>query len=119
MSEYGRTVRDTIEHHPSKGSKHYYVPWIHNYMLGVQEGLSEIVRTVCSGGRICVVVQDSYYKAFHIDTQRIVTEILEGFGKTPVTRQDFSAQTAFSRMNPKATRYLRTRQNVESLLVFE
>lgn len=119
VSEYGRTVRDAIEDHPSKGSKHYYVPWIHNYMLGLQEGLSEAVRTVAPGGRICVVVQDSYYKALHVDTQRIVTETLESLSRARVARKDFSVPTVFSRLNPRASRHLEGRNNVESLLVFE
>ena len=119
LSEYGRTVREAIEHHPSKGSKHYYVPWIHNYMLGVQQGLSETVRTVRLGGRICVVVQDSHYKALHVDTQRIVVETLASFGKALVAREDFPAPTVRSRMNPRASRHLKARKQTESLLVFE
>lgn len=119
VSRYGRAVREAIEQHPSKGSKHYYVPWIHNYMLGLQAGLAEAVRTVVPEGRICVVVQDSYYKAFHIDTQRIVTETLEALGRPLAGRTNFPASAALSRMNPRAARYLKTRKNVESLLVFE
>ncbi len=119
VSRYGRDLREAIEHHPSKGSKPYYVPWIHNYMLGLQKGLSEAVRTVRPGGRICVVVQDSYYKSLHIDTQRIVGETLASLGKAFVARDDFPVNTVFSRVNPKAVRHLKARNNVESLLVFE
>ena len=119
LSEYGRSVREAVEQHPSKGSKHYYVPWIHNYMLGVQQGLSETVRTVRPGGRICVVVQDSRYKALHVDTQRIVIETLASFGKALVAREDFPAPTVRSRMNPRASQHLKDRKHTESLLVFE
>ena len=119
VSEYGRAVREAINRHPSKGSKHYYVPWIHNYMLGLQNGLSEAARTLVSGGRLCVVVQDSYYKALHIDTQRVVMETLASLSKAMVAREDFPAPTVFSRLNPRASRHLRVRENVESLLVFE
>ena len=74
---------------------------------------------MCRGGRICVVVQDSHYKTLHIDTQRIVTETLEVFGKTLAVQDNFPVPAALARINPRANRHLRTRTNTESLLVFE
>ena len=118
VSDYGLDIVDQIGHHPSKGSKHYYRPWIRNYILDLQTILREICRTVNAAGPICIVVQDSYYKSLHINLQRIVTETIEAFGRTLIDRYDFPVGSLRSRMNPRASKHLPTRRNFETLLVF-
>ena len=117
-SEYAQSLLDVIEKHPSKGSRRYYLPWMRNYIVGLQAGISEIVRTVHPAGVICIVVQDSYYKAVPISLQRIVIETLSQLGRSLDDRSDFAATTLRSRMNPRSRRHLATRRNTESLLVF-
>lgn len=118
-SEYGLSILEQIEIHPSKGSREYYFPWMHGYLVSLQAGLSETSRTVDPAGTICIVVQDSYYKELRIDLQRIVTEILASLGRARTDRQDFPARNVRSRMNLKAQRQAIKRHYTESLLVFK
>ena len=118
-SEYGLSILEQIGIHPSKGSRGYYFPWMHGYLVSLQAGLSETCRTVDLGGTICIVVQDNYYKELRIDLQRIVTEILGSLGRALVDRRDYPATNLRSRMNPRAKRHVLKRHNTESLLVFK
>lgn len=110
-------VRDVLSH-SSHGSSNYYGPWLRNYLHSLQASLERIHRAVSPQGRIAIVVQDSFYKALHIDLHEIVTETLVDLGRTGQTREDHSARHLFSRINPAAQRHLRNRANCESLLVF-
>lgn len=118
LSSYGRRIISAIAEHPTKGSKHYYAPWMARYLLGLQRGLRETARTVAPSGPIGIVVQDSYYKAEHIDLQRFVVETMEHSRRALVACREYPATRLRSRMNPRATRHLRQRRNIESLLVF-
>ena len=118
-SMYGMKVLTKIEEHSSKGSRAYYKPWMRAYLTKLQTGLFETDRTVDNDGVICIVVQDSYYKEFRVDIQRIVTEMMESRGRVLKDRKDFPARILRSRMNPRAKRHSGSRRNTESLLVFE
>ena len=118
-SNHGAQVLRRIRDHPSKGSRPYYMPWMHGYLKSLQAGLSETVRTVVPDGAICIVVQDSYYKAVHVDLQQIVVEMLNTLGKNLEKRYDYPVTSLRSRMNPRARRHLSIRHNRESLLVFQ
>ena len=107
-----------IMNHRSRGSKHYYAPWMATYFIGLQRGLKAMTRAVLSPGSICIVVQDSHYKELHVDLQRIVVEMLESTGRCLVERQDYKVTCNMALMNPRARRYLSSRKNLESLLVF-
>ena len=118
-SEYGLSILEQIGDHVSKGSRSYYFPWMHAYLMSLQQGLSETCRTVEPGGTICIVVQDNYYKELRIDLQLIVTEILVSLGRDLVDRRDHPATNLRSRANPRAKRHVVERHNTESLLVFK
>ena len=94
------------------------MPWMLQYLLGLQEGLSEIVRTTLPCRPICLVLQDSYYKALHIDLQRVAVDMFLTFGKSLAVRYDYPVRSLRSNMNPRARQHLDTRSNSESLLVF-
>ena len=99
LSKCGTQILECIATHPSKGSRTYYLPWLRNYFIDLQGGLLEIDRTVAKQGKICLVVQDSYYKEKRIDLQRIVTEMLQSQGRTRQFRYDYTVR------NPRS--YLR------------
>lgn len=117
-SRYGRSILKKIGAHPSKGSRRYYLPWMSNYLKSLQRGLQEVARVVADDGAVCVVVQDSHYKEFHIDLQRVVVETMTSAGRSLASRSDYEARHHRARMNPRARRHLASRKNVESLLVF-
>ena len=117
-SRYGRSLLKKIESHPSKGSKPYYFPWMSNYFRSLQRGLHEVARVVANNGAICIIVQDSHYKALHIDLQQFVTQTMESTGRSLRVRQDYEVRRHRAWMNPRARRHLVNRHNSESLLVF-
>lgn len=118
ISLCGRSLLDQVANHPSKGSRRYYLPWLANYLGGLERGLIETSRVVLPGGPICVVVQDSHYKEVHIDLQRIVSETFQDSGRRLVGRHDFKVLHHRARMNPRARHHLLDRKNCESLLIF-
>ena len=117
-SACGISILEHIDSHSSKGSRSYYLPWMRNYLGNLQAGLAEINRTVDSRGTICVVVQDSYYKEFLIDLQRIVIETLDSLGRTLTHRHDHPAPNPRTQMDINAELHTSKRQNTETLLVF-
>lgn len=119
LSGYGLRLTKKIAQHSSKGSRGYYGPWIHRYLGQLQAGLRETSRVTRSGGPVCIVVQDSFYKELHIDLQRIVSETMSELGRSEVHRVDFRAPNVRSRMNPRARAHRRRRQHHETLLIFE
>ena len=90
-----------------------------NYLLNLQAGLFEIDRTVCPNGVVCIVVQDSYYKNFKVDLQRIVSEMVESRGRVMTRRYDYSAHNPRSHARHiSGTGPASNRHNTETLLVF-
>ena len=116
-SETARAVLDSIFRHSSKGSQSYYLPWLKNYFGGLQAGMSELARTVTSGGTICVVVQDSYYKECRVGLQEIVVELMGATGRSLRRRYDHPA-FAFRRKTSQQSGRELTRGTSETLLVF-
>ena len=117
-SACGKSVLDYIDSHSSKGSQSYYLPWMRNYLENLQAGLAEINRTVTPSGTICIVVQDSYYKEFLINLQRIVIETLESLGRTFLCRHDHPAPNPRAQMDSNTQTHPPKRCNTETLLVF-
>ena len=116
-SESGRTVLKIVSDHSSKGSSSYYLPWLRNYLQDLQSGIAEVARTVKGGGRICMVVQDSYYKEHRIDLQTIVVELMEASGRTLHSRADYLAPTPRSKVVQSKGKVL-VRTTTETVLVF-
>ena len=117
-SECAVTTIARVAKHQSKASPTYYRSWLGNYLYQLDSGTTEMDRIVARDGTICVVVQDSYYKEILIDLQRIVVETLTSLGRTLYARHDYSVRQLRSRMNPRARRHTRDRNQRETLLVF-
>ena len=119
VSDYATHSLEFIASHPSKGSRSYYRPWLKQYLRDLQESLFEIGRTVHPSGVICMVVQDSYFKTFHIDLQRIVCETLRSRGRALTCRYDYSASNPRSLYTESGTDCPpKNRNHKETLLVF-
>ena len=119
IPEAAEELVDQVARHESHGSASYYAPWLRNYLTEIHEVLELIAARVKRGGRIALVVQDSYYKSLHIDLQRLVTKSLEASGRCQVARHDFPVRHSMTHMNSRARSHLKTRKHCESLLVYE
>ena len=117
-SNCGKTVLEAIASHGSKGSRSYYLPWMANYLEGLQQGLQELDRTVKSKCPICIVVQDSYYKEVSIPMQQIVIEMMSGVGRDLGSQYDYSAPNPRRQSAAAELGAGKTPENVETLLVF-
>ena len=113
-----KKLLDEIGSHRSKGSHSYYLPWMGNYLGGLQNGLKELHRTVKAKCPICIVVQDSYYKEIPISMQRIVIEAMSVEGRCLQHQYDYSAPNPRRQPAGENTRSNGTQINIESLLVF-
>ena len=116
-SETASAVLKAVSGHSSKGSVSYYLPWLRNYFHDVQSSIAELSRIVKGSGRICVVVQDSYYKEHRVDLQSIVIELMEAAGRNLDDRRDYSAPNPRSKIAHSSGRLL-VRNATETVLVF-
>lgn len=66
---------EKIRSHPSKASGTYYYQSHLVYFNDLAASIGEIARVLAPEGRVCMVVQDSYYKDIHNDLPKIVTEM--------------------------------------------
>ena len=117
-SPYARRTLAHIKSHPSKGSQSYYLPWMRNYLHHLQAGILEIDRVVKAGGTVGIVVQDSYYKGFHVNLQRIVVETLASRGRTLSCRYDNPVHAPYRNTQRLNVRMGRKRSHTETVLVF-
>ena len=116
-SAYARRTLAHISSHASKGSQSYYLPWMRNYLNHLQAGIFEIDRVVTAGGTVGIVVQDSYYKGFHVNLQRIVVEMLASRGRTLSCRYDNPAYAPY-RKTQRANDRGSKRPHTETVLIF-
>ena len=119
ISDEARNLVKRVASHDSHGSANYYAPWLRNYLIEIHETLELIAARVKPAGRIAIVVQDSYYKALHIDLQHLVTTSLATTGRSLIAQHDFPVHRSMSNMNSRARSHLQMRSHRESLLVFE
>lgn len=119
----GRSARafeelQAVGKHPSKGSRSYYLPWLSRYFFELDKSIDMLASMIRPDGRICMVVQDSYYKECHLDLQMVTTELAASAGFTLERRLDFEVKQLRSSMNPAARVHRQDRAATESLLVF-
>ena len=118
LSDSANDLLKTIRFHPSKGSEHYYFPWLKNYLWNIEKSIAELDRTITDGGTICIVLQDSRYKEVHINLQRIVVELFAEHNRILAQRIDHPAGNfRFTEVDiSESTGH--DPSNIESLLIF-
>lgn len=109
----------SMESHASKASKSYYLKNHLQYFHDLSRSVAECARVLKAGGRSVVVVQDSYYKDLHNDLPQILIEMMQMSGLTICERNDFPVSRNMASVNSGAAKYKATRENTESVLVFE
>ena len=107
----------SVEAHPSKDSRSYYLKHYRQYFRGIAASLCELQRVVVSGGRLLMVVQDSYYKEIHIDLPKLLSEIACASGWALDRRIDHRAPRNVATMNPGSRKYRSAFEATEAVLL--
>lgn len=106
-----------VADHRSHASGGYYLSFFSQYFVGMWRSLSEIGRVVASDRPIVLVVQDSYYKELHADIPRVMCEMADRLGWSPLARRDFQVKTK-ANINAGTRKYRQPTLATESVLAF-
>jgi hypothetical protein len=113
------SLLDQIKCHPSKASSGYYYKTNLDYFDKMARSIGRISDALKEDGCAVMVVQDSYYKEVHNDLPAIVTEIGELTGLRLGRRDDFIIRTTLAATHAHASKYVRPRGAVETVLCFQ
>ena len=110
---------EDVKNHPSRASKSYYYKSHVQYYDALYLSLKEVSRVCKSGADLVFVVQSSYYKNVFNDLAIIVEEMGASLQLKINQRFDFSTKRSMSTLNPSSKKYVKTRENTESVLIFK
>lgn len=109
----------SVRSHKSKASSGYYLNTHLDYFAKLASSLDRIKRVMKRGGRVILVVQDSYYKEVHNDLPAIVSEMATLNGLCLLGAKEFRLARSMSGVNPYTRVYKRQPGAVEAVLGFE
>jgi DNA modification methylase len=111
-----RAALSRIRHHPSHRSEEYYFRNMLQYFDDARAALGEIHRVLVPGGSAFLVLQDSYYKEFHVDLPLLFVGLAEGLGfRAEVVRREPVGRVMTS-VNTASRSYLPQRTYTESVV---
>ena len=110
---------DAVERHPSKASSGYYLKTHLDYFDKMDRSIKRIAKALKDGGRMILVVQDSFYKEVHNDLPVIISEMAHKRGLRLSRRENFFAKRSMSRIHPGRRNYRKKSAAVEAVLCFE
>lgn len=119
---WGETCKlllNRIYEHPSKASKGYYYISHFAYFDDIASSISEISRVLRTGGKVCLVAQDSFYKEIHNDLPRIVAEMAAEVKLKKVYEFRYQKKNSICRINSASAVYRKRRIPIEVALLFE
>ncbi len=104
-----------LKAHPSKASGGYYYRTHLDYFDKMNRSMQRLALSLKDGGRMVLVVQDSYYKDVHNDLPTIISEIGAHYGLTLGQSKTFHLRS-MSDINPGRQTYVRPSGATESVL---
>ena len=117
-STCGQFLR-AVKKHPSKASAGYYYKTHLDYFDKMYASLTSLSNALKDGGRMVLVVQDSYYKDVHNDLAAIITEMGKSAHLDLRRREDFQIRRSMAQLNPHSRTYSKSKNAVESVLCFQ
>ena len=107
------SLLEKIRTHPSKASSTYYFQSHLAYFNDLAASMGEIGRVLASGGRVCMVVQDSYYKELHNNLPKIIDEMAANNGISLVGSFEYKKNKSMCKINKASKVYRNKRTPVE------
>lgn len=120
--EWGKTCVTflrKVREHPSKASAGYYYRSHLQYFGSLYNSMVDLRRVLRRDAPCVMVVQDSHYKDIHNDVPKIVKEMARSVGFTLRGEKGFVTDRSMVQMNTRAMKYLKAREQVETVLHFQ
>lgn len=111
------SLLEKIRTHPSKASGTYYFQSHLSYFNDLAASMTEIGRVLAPSGRVCMVVQDSYYKELHNDLPTIITEMAAHSGIKLVDSFEYRKTKSMCGINKASQAYRSRRTPVEMAIL--
>lgn len=108
---------DEVKAHPSRASSGYYYKSHLDYYAKMRRALKRVCSHLQPGGKLVLVVQDSWYKDVHNDVAGILSEFCISHGLDAVDRQDFPVNRSLADVHKHRATYKQDRPTAESVLL--
>ncbi len=109
---------DKVRSHNSKAAESYYFKSMAQYFSSLSKSVREISRCTSRRGRVCAVVQNSFFKDLEIDLATVFTQMSEAVGLGFSQKIDFPIKRSLVDVNTRSLKYRKTTPLVESVLLF-
>jgi len=102
--------------HRSKASQGYYYKSHLQYFDSLYRSIRDISRVLKPNALCVLVVQDSHYKEIHNDVPTIAVEMAANCGLGLCRCENFRVENSMVQINKRAKKYLKNREEKESVL---
>jgi hypothetical protein len=113
-----KAILRAVKCHDSKASATYYYKYYYQYFKRLYATMQNLSSQANDEAKMCMVVQDSYYKNVHVPLQEAVMEAAEQCGWSRNGLVSFDALRNMSALNPHARKNREKFRAVESVLFF-
>lgn len=113
-----RFLNDVYKHNSSASKGYYYKSHL-QYFSSLASAISELSRVLKAGGKLVMVIQDSYYKDVYNNLPLIAAEMADSHGLKMVSKTDFASCHSMSKRNFNSRKYKQHSAVVESVLYLE
>ncbi|MFL6846129.1 MAG: hypothetical protein ACJ8ER_14750 [Allosphingosinicella sp.] len=110
---------DAVRSHRSRASAGYYYKSHVDYYNKMSRSLRSACRSLKLGGKLVLVIQDSWYKDVHNDVPAILSDFCEREGLSLIKRRDFPVDRSLADVHKHRADYKAGRPATEAVIVFE
>lgn len=119
-NEWGQTCQDflaTVEAHPSKASKSYYLPIFQQYFSDAFVSIAEMQRVLKPGGYAAIVVQSSYYKEVNLLLGQVYTEMAKSLKLDATIARRETVRQHMANLNKASKKYVSDKTYYEDIVL--
>jgi hypothetical protein len=108
---------DEVRSHPSRASQGYYYKSHLDYYAKMARSVKQVCKCLMPGGRMALVIQDSWYKDVHNDVPGILAEFCADQGLETLDRKDFLVRRSLADVHKYRASYKEDRPTAETVLL--